>query len=106
MLNVCIINPFRTTSQNAKQPSAGALQATSHRGLQPAMDHILENEGKPVPDLSTVSASSSGGPSAAAGADEDDDDAEALRAVYGAGGGSGDVDAQAKVRVTIHAYES
>ncbi|KAG8754965.1 hypothetical protein FRC14_004474 [Serendipita sp. 396] len=27
-----------------------ALKATAGRGLQPAMDHILENEGKPIPD--------------------------------------------------------
>ncbi|KAF8484181.1 ubiquitin-related domain-containing protein [Gautieria morchelliformis] len=70
-----------------------ALKATSNRGLQPAMDHILENEGKPVPDLSA--AVSSGGSSTAAVADEDDEDAEAVRAVYGPGG-SGSVDPQAK----------
>lgn len=31
-----------------------ALRATNNRGLQPAMDHLLENEGKPVPDLSAA----------------------------------------------------
>jgi hypothetical protein len=30
------------------------LKATAGRGLQPAMDFILENEGKPVPDASNV----------------------------------------------------
>jgi UBX domain-containing protein 1/4 len=84
---------------------SGALQATSHRGLQPAMDHIIENDGNPVPDLSTVSASSSGGPSAAAGANEDDEDAEALRAVYGVDGGSQSIDAQAKVRLIVNVFE-
>ncbi|CAG8613856.1 11022_t:CDS:2, partial [Acaulospora colombiana] len=48
-----------------------ALKATAGRGLQPAMDHILENEGKPIPDLSSTSANE---PSAAtADADEDED---------------------------------
>ncbi|CDO68833.1 hypothetical protein BN946_scf184805.g42 [Trametes cinnabarina] len=78
----------------------GALKATGNRGLQPAMDFILENEGKPVPDLSSVS--SSGGPAAAPSGsgepmDEDDEDLEALKAVYGkklAGGGSGGVAAE------------
>ncbi|KAI9062737.1 hypothetical protein FKP32DRAFT_1677243 [Trametes sanguinea] len=72
-----------------------ALKATGNRGLQPAMDFILENEGKPVPDLSSVSASS-GSPAAPSGGgepmDEDDEDLEALKAVYGkkiAGGGAG-----------------
>lgn len=35
-----------------------ALKATGGRGLQPAMDHILEHEGQAVPDLSGVSESS------------------------------------------------
>ncbi|THH22129.1 hypothetical protein EUX98_g8246 [Antrodiella citrinella] len=68
-------------------PLVGALKATGNRGLQPAMDHILENEGKPVPDLSGVTANSSssgGGGGGDVPMDEDDDeDAAALRAVYG-----------------------
>ncbi|KAI8996496.1 ubiquitin-related domain-containing protein [Trametes punicea] len=72
-----------------------ALKATGNRGLQPAMDFILENEGKPVPDLSSVSSSSAGSapvPSGGEPMDEDEDDIEALKAVYGkklAVGGSG-----------------
>ncbi|KAH8104084.1 ubiquitin-related domain-containing protein [Cristinia sonorae] len=66
-----------------------ALKATGNRGLQPAMDHILENEGKPVPDISGVSETSGASrPSAGGGEpmDEDEDeDAAALRAVYGTG---------------------
>lgn len=62
----------------------GALKATAGRGLQPAMDHILEHEGDPVPDLSATSSSSSA-PAAAGGADdpmdEDDEDAEALKSL-------------------------
>ena len=71
---------------------AGALKATGNRGLQPAMDHILENEGKPVPSLDSVSeAARSGG---AANADEDDEDAEFLSQM----GAAGAVDQEAKVR--------
>ncbi|PPQ65157.1 hypothetical protein CVT24_011020 [Panaeolus cyanescens] len=57
-----------------------ALKATGNRGLQPAMDHILEHEGQPVPDLNAVSESA--GSSSAAPMDVDDDeDTEALRAL-------------------------
>ncbi|OBZ73702.1 UBX domain-containing protein 1 [Grifola frondosa] len=71
-----------------------ALKATGGRGLQPAMDHILENDGKPVPDLSSVTTGSAGasGGSGSGGAepmDEDDEDIAALRAVYGKQGESG-----------------
>jgi len=74
----------------------GALKATSNRGLQPAMDHLVENEGKAVPDLSTVSSSTQ----SAGGGDpmDEDEDLEALRAVYGAGAKSGDGEMEAKVR--------
>ena len=68
------------------------------------MDHLIEHESDPVPDL-TNAASSSSAPSANAsgsGQNEDDDeDAEALRAVYGAGGAAGNVESaglEAKVR--------
>ena len=59
------------------------------------MDHLVENEGKPVPDLSSVTASSSGPAPSGGGpmdVDEDDEDLAALRAVYGkqGGGGSGE----------------
>ncbi|KAL4249933.1 Ubiquitin-related domain-containing protein [Abortiporus biennis] len=65
-----------------------ALKATGGRGLQPAMDFLFENDGKPIPDLSTVSASSSSAPARSGEPmDEDEEDAEALRAVYGPGAG-------------------
>ncbi|KAH6915811.1 DNA-binding protein [Coprinopsis sp. MPI-PUGE-AT-0042] len=57
-----------------------ALKATGNRGLQPAMDHILENEGKPVPDLGSVSESKSS-TSNAMEVDEDDEDREALESL-------------------------
>ena len=50
------------------------------------MDHLLENEGKPVPDLSSVSATATSS-SNPAPADVDDEDLEALKAVYGHTGG-------------------
>ncbi|KAI0741818.1 ubiquitin-related domain-containing protein [Daedaleopsis nitida] len=70
-----------------------ALKATGNRGLQPAMDHLIENEGKPVPDLSSVSSSSAPAPSGGGGPmdvdDEDDEDLTALKAVYGKQGAGG-----------------
>ncbi|EPT01102.1 hypothetical protein FOMPIDRAFT_1016089 [Fomitopsis schrenkii] len=63
-----------------------AVKATGGRGLQPAMDFILENEGKPVPDLSSVpaaSASASGGGDAPMDVDEDQEELAALQAAYG-----------------------
>ncbi|CAG7847484.1 SubName: Full=Uncharacterized protein {ECO:0000313/EMBL:CCA75372.1} [Serendipita indica DSM 11827] len=45
-----------------------ALKATAGRGLQPAMDHILENEGKPIPETVT-----STGEDAKGNNDEDED---------------------------------
>ncbi|TFK71670.1 hypothetical protein BDN72DRAFT_837390 [Pluteus cervinus] len=49
-----------------------ALKATGNRGLQPAMDHILEHDGQPVPELSGVTESaSSARPSDAMDVDED-----------------------------------
>ncbi|EIW59780.1 uncharacterized protein TRAVEDRAFT_28791 [Trametes versicolor FP-101664 SS1] len=62
-----------------------ALKATGNRGLQPAMDFLIENDGKPIPDLSSVTASSAAAPSGGGGEpmDEDDEDLAALKAVYG-----------------------
>ncbi|KAF9517125.1 hypothetical protein BS47DRAFT_1371517 [Hydnum rufescens UP504] len=61
-----------------------ALKATSNRGLQPAMDHILENNDNPVPDLSVVSHSDPPKHSTSGDAmDEDEDDAAVLRAAIG-----------------------
>ncbi|KAJ8587567.1 hypothetical protein M405DRAFT_852840 [Rhizopogon salebrosus TDB-379] len=58
-----------------------ALRATNNRGLQPAMDHILENEGKSIPDPSAAA------PPASAreliDVDADDEDEAALRSLLG-----------------------
>ena len=55
------------------------------------MDHIIENEGKPVPDLSSVSESARPAPPPSDGMDVDGDDEElaALKAAYGKAGGQG-----------------
>lgn len=72
------------------------MKATNGRGLQPAMDFLFENEGKPIPDPTTLTSTSAatsavGGPSSG-NTDVDDEDIEALKAVYGH---KGDIDAQA-----------
>ena len=72
---------------------SGALKATGNRGLQPAMDHILEHEGQPIPDIGDISEqSSSSGPM---DVDNEDEDAEALKSL---GVVAGNV-VEAKVRV-------
>lgn len=83
---------------------AGALKATNNRGLQPAMDHILENEANPVPDLSSVSSTPGSTRPPQGGGDpmDEDEDLEALRAVYGEGGSNtGQAEAGAKVCVEV-----
>ena len=73
----------------------GALKATGNRGLQPAMDHILENEGQPIPDLGGVSEqASSSGPM---DVDNEDEDAEALKSLGVVAGNA----VEAKVRVIL-----
>ncbi|KAJ7777421.1 ubiquitin-related domain-containing protein [Mycena metata] len=57
-----------------------ALKATGNRGLQPAMDHLFEHEGQPIPDLSAVSESTSR-PARDAMDVDDDEDAEALKSL-------------------------
>jgi UBX domain-containing protein 1/4 len=66
------------------------------------MDHILENEGKPVPDLSSVTSSSSGSGAQPMDVDEDEEDAEALRALTGKSGiaAASGTDAEAKVHIS------
>lgn len=44
------------------------------------MDHIIEHEGQPIPDLSAV-AESAGPPRDAMIVDEDDEDSEALKSL-------------------------
>ncbi|KAG2345879.1 hypothetical protein BDR05DRAFT_879445 [Suillus weaverae] len=61
-----------------------ALRATNNRGLQPAMDHILENEGKPVPNPSAAAPTSVSGSAGQpmdvdVDVDDEDEDSDALR---------------------------
>jgi hypothetical protein len=85
----------------------GALKATKNSGLQPAMDHIIENESKPVPDpnaTSTTTASSTTQQSSGdrdALNEDDDEDLEALKAVYGPTATSSSGEAEAKVRANL-----
>ncbi|KAF8166638.1 DNA-binding protein [Mycena galopus ATCC 62051] len=58
-----------------------ALKATGNRGLQPAMDFLFENEGKEIPDLSSVSESTSRPARDAMDVDDDAEDAEALQSL-------------------------
>lgn len=60
---------------------AGALKATGNRGLQPAMDFLFENEGKEIPDLSSVSESTSRPARDAMDVDDDGEDAAALQSL-------------------------
>jgi hypothetical protein len=64
----------------------GALKATNNAGLQPAMDHILENDGKPVPELGSIAAAQ---PAAAPGGGDDDEDMELLQAKFGGAAAAG-----------------
>ncbi|KAJ7355800.1 ubiquitin-related domain-containing protein [Mycena albidolilacea] len=58
-----------------------ALKATGNRGLQPAMDFLFENEGKEIPDLSSVSESTSRPARDAMDVDDDGEDAAALESL-------------------------
>lgn len=71
----------QTFHTNDVNTNLGALKATGNRGLQPAMDHILEHEGQPVPDLGGVVESSSGARSRDAMDVDDDEDADALKSL-------------------------
>jgi len=57
-----------------------ALKATGNRGLQSAMDHLIEHEGEPIPDLSAVSESTAR-PARDTMDVDDDEDAEALKSL-------------------------
>ncbi|KAI0047394.1 hypothetical protein FA95DRAFT_1589128 [Auriscalpium vulgare] len=66
-----------------------ALRATNNRGLQPAMDHILEHNDDPIPDPSAQASAPAPAQPQGEPMDEDDDDTAALRAAYGGAGASG-----------------
>lgn len=62
------------------------------------MDHILENEGNPIPDLSAVASSSSGARVQPMDVDDEEDE-EALRALTGKAGIAVSSDAAAEAKV-------
>ena len=64
---------------------AGALRATNNKGLQPAMDFILEHNDDPIPDATSAAAATSSTQPIDV---DDDEDTAALRAVYGTGPGA------------------
>ena len=91
---------FDLSNERQLTSHLGALKATGNRGLQPAMDHIFEHDGQPVPDLSSVSESSSSRPAAAMDVDDDEDAADlaSLGVIKGAiASGSADVEAKASL---------
>jgi UBX domain-containing protein 1/4 len=62
----------------------GALRATNNKGLQPAMDFILEHNDDPIPDsTSGVATTSSAQPQSVPMDEDEDEDAAVLRAVHG-----------------------
>ncbi|KAG1812765.1 ubiquitin-related domain-containing protein [Suillus subaureus] len=75
-----------------------ALRATNNRGLQPAMDHILENEGKPIPDPSVAApTTASGSVGQPMDVDVDDEDEDTLRRLIGTqAGATSSAEAEAK----------
>jgi hypothetical protein len=80
----------------------GALRATGRRGLQPAMDHILENEGKPVP---TDGGSSNEAARPSAGGDDGDEDEDMKLAMSLSQGGSDEQDAKVCARYRRWIFE-
>ncbi|KAH9973387.1 hypothetical protein BJV74DRAFT_197510 [Russula compacta] len=67
-----------------------ALRATNGKGLQPAMDFILEHNDDPIPDATSgAPATSSAQPNNEPIGEDDEEDAAALRAVYGLQPGAG-----------------
>ena len=78
---------------------AGALRATGFRGLQPAMDHIIENQDKPVPDSSSQVEQKS----SAMAVDDDDEDSAALAAIIAKGGNAASAVEQ-EAKVCFHLY--
>ncbi|PFH46668.1 hypothetical protein AMATHDRAFT_69297 [Amanita thiersii Skay4041] len=57
-----------------------ALKATNNRGLQPAMDHLLQHENDPIPDLTSLNPSIPN-PTSSDPTDEDEEDVDALNSL-------------------------
>jgi hypothetical protein len=88
--------------------NTGALRATNNKGLQPAMDFILEHNDDPIPDATSgATATSSTQPHSEPTGDEDAEDAEVLRAAFGRSAASEAVsDAGVEARVSRQVWRS
>ncbi|KAH8991725.1 ubiquitin-related domain-containing protein [Lactarius akahatsu] len=76
-----------------------ALRATNNKGLQPAMDFILEHNDDPIPDATSGAAETSSAQPQSVPMDEDDDEeTAALRAVYGSPGAADQDDSGVEAR--------
>lgn len=76
-----------------------ALRATNNKGLQPAMDFILEHNDDPIPDATSGAAETSSAQPQSVPMDEDDDEeTAALRAVYGSPGAADQADSGVEAR--------
>ncbi|KAH9034592.1 ubiquitin-related domain-containing protein [Lactarius pseudohatsudake] len=76
-----------------------ALRATNNKGLQPAMDFILEHNDDPIPDATSGAAETSSAQPQSVPMDEDDDEeTAALRAVYGSPGAADQADSDVEAR--------
>ena len=78
------------------------MKATGNRGLQPAMDHILEHEGQPIPDLGGVTEKASSTGPMDVDNDDEDEDAEALKSLGVVAGNA--VEAKVRVKQTERAH--
>ncbi|KAH9074926.1 ubiquitin-related domain-containing protein [Lactarius deliciosus] len=76
-----------------------ALRATNNKGLQPAMDFILEHNDDPIPDATSGAAeTSSAQPQSVPMEEDDDEETAALRAVYGSPGAADQADSGVEAR--------
>jgi hypothetical protein len=79
-----------------------ALHATQNRGLQPALDHVVEHSERPIPDYKSAPSSST----AAIGGDEyDAEDQAALAEMYAKNGQQGEDDMLAGVSSTAQSLK-
>lgn len=76
-----------------------ALHATQSRGLQPALDHVVEHSERPVPDYKAASTSTTNGTDAPGGSshDYDAEDQAALADMYAKKGQQGEDDMLASI---------
>ncbi len=92
----------------AKAPVVGALRATNNKGLQPAMDFILEHNDDPIPDATSgTTATSSAQPQSGPMVEDGDEDTAAIRAAYGGAspGAAAQADSSAGVEARVSDWD-